>query len=97
MTQVAPIIPPHIWQVDQPLWKQWMTSIDPSYDTKQTYKQVITRFYNVLELPIQQITEQHLEDYQVYLQEIGKSEHTVRTYMATIRKYWRFVHNGVQV
>jgi site-specific recombinase XerD len=83
-------IPPHIWEQDKGIWKQWVTSIDVSFKTKETYKRIITHFYGLLNLSISQVTEQHINDYRDYLVEDGRSERTVRTYITVINKYWRF-------
>lgn len=86
--QVA-AIPPHIWEQDQATWKAWIASIDVSFHTLQAYKRMIAGFYQLLELPIKQVTEQNISDYEAYLS-YDKTERTVRTHMTPIRSYWRF-------
>lgn len=94
MSTTVPVIPARIWATDQDTWKAWLASlkskphgVDPA--TVQKYKATITAFYSLLELPIAEVTEEHLQDYEAVLTE-QFSANTVRARMKIIQAYWKF-------
>lgn len=92
-------IPMRIWAVDSGTWKAWLTSRyadkKTTSTTKQRCKKAVADFYYLLELPISEVTEEHISDYQAYLR--GRyCEGSVRSLIAPIRSYWRFAHTQVK-
>lgn len=83
-------IPAHIWQQDATVWKAWILSLDAMPKAIQQNKRAIVNFYDTTNKPINEIIEQDISDYAAILQASGKTEGTVRRYIAPIKAYWKF-------
>lgn len=82
-------IPPRIWAQDKETWKAWLLSLKASAATKQTYKRVIAEFYDAIEKPILECTEDDLATY-ARVDGLWRATSTATRRMMVLRAYWAF-------
>lgn len=97
--QIPSSLPQHIREQDQAIWKSWMDSRNvSSVDAKRVYVRHLRGFYECIEKPIREASENDIVSYELGLRAAGGlSPVTIGHMLKTVRNYWTFARQGQEV